>query len=418
MDNFLINGGRAVRGEVKVSGSKNAALPILMASILTSDKMTIENVPDLTDVRFTKGLLEYLGKKTSFLRGVFVIEENRKLKHKAPYNLVRKMRASVLVMGPLLARFGHARVALPGGCSIGVRPVNIHLDALKNMGARLYYKNGDEMLFGGNLKGGRIKFPFPSVGATENAMMCASLIKGRTIIENCAREPEISDLAEVLRKMGASINGDGTRRMIIEGREKLCGVWHKVVCDRIETGTFLILAAITGGRLILKNTDIKYLPVVAGCLAKSGASIKTVENGIEISGPKRPRPVSIRTAAYPGFPTDLQPLWTAYMSVCSGKCFVEENIFENRFMYVAELLRMGANIRIEGKRAFVNGVEYLKGAPVMAGDIRGGAALAVACAAARGKSVLRRVYHIDRGYEKLEKKMRKIRVSIIRRKNI
>lgn len=417
MDNFVINGGKKVSGLVKISGSKNAALPILISSILTGEKVTVENVPDLMDIRSTKTLLQYLGKKCEFRRGIFTIEEPGKLKSKAPYNLIRKMRASMLVVGPLLARFGRARVALPGGCSIGVRPVDFHLRAFKDMGAEMCYSGGEEMIRGGAMKGGRVRLAFPSVGATENALMCAVLTKGDTVLENCAREPEISDLAECLRKMGAKIKGDGSKVILIKGVEKLKGARHRVMPDRIETGTFMILAAAAGGNLSLAGGDALHLEAVEKALAMSGVEIKKNGNRVKIiPRRKRPRPVSVRTEPYPGFPTDLQPLWTAYMSVAEGICGIEENIFENRFLYVAELLRLGADIRVRGRKAVVRGVKKLTGAPVMASDIRAGAALAVACAMARGRSVIRRVYHIDRGYESLEKKMRRVGISVFRRK--
>ncbi|MCK5105965.1 MAG: UDP-N-acetylglucosamine 1-carboxyvinyltransferase [Elusimicrobiales bacterium] len=417
MDNFVINGVKSVSGNISISGSKNAALPIIISSLLTSEKVEIENVPKLRDVQSTLELLNYLGKKCSFKGNKFTISENHSLKHYAPYDLVRKMRASVLVAGPLLARFKQARFSLPGGCTIGVRPVDIHLESFKKFGACISYSGGDVVISAKRLKAAHIKLKFPSVGATENLMMCAVLIKGKTILENCAKEPEIKDLADCLRKMGARIEGDGSSVIKIMGVKKLTGVKYSVMPDRIETGTFMILSAVIKGEINLLNTSCKNLAIVAKFLKRSGVKIKDCGNSVKIiSSGKRPKPVSFKTAPYPGFPTDLQALWLAYMCRAKGKSTIHESIFENRFMHVGELMRMGAKITVTEETAVITGIEMLKGAPIMASDIRAGAALIVAATAASGKSTIRRIYHIDRGYDQIEEKMSSVGFKINRRK--
>lgn len=417
MDNFIINGVKSISGNISISGSKNAALPILISSLLTSEKVEIENVPKLRDIQSTLELLNYLGKKCTFNKNKFIVSENHSLKYHAPYDLVRKMRASILVAGPLLARFKQARFSLPGGCTIGVRPVDIHLESFKKLGAVISYDGGDVVIRAKTLKAAHIKLKFPSVGATENLMMCAVLIKGKTVIENCAKEPEIKDLANCLRKMGADIKGDGSATIKIKGVKKLKGVKYSVMPDRIETGTFMILAAAVKGEIKLLNTSSKNLAIVAKYLRRSGIKIKDCGDAIKIiSTGKRPKPVSFKTAPYPGFPTDLQSVWMAYMCRAKGKATVHESIFENRFMHVGELLRMGAKIRVTEETAIITGVDSLKGAPIMSSDIRAGAALILAATAASGKSVLRRIYHIDRGYDGIEEKMRGVGFKIVRRK--
>ncbi|MCG2725484.1 MAG: UDP-N-acetylglucosamine 1-carboxyvinyltransferase [Elusimicrobia bacterium] len=417
MDNFVINGVKSVSGNISISGSKNAALPILISSLLTKEKVEIENVPKLRDIQSTLELLNYLGKKCSFTSNKFVISENHSLKHHAPYDLVRKMRASILVAGPLLARFKQARFSLPGGCTIGVRPVDIHLESFKKLGAHISYSGGDVVISAKHLKAARVKLKFPSVGATENLMMCAVLIEGETVIENCAKEPEIKDFADCLRNMGALIEGAGSSTIKIMGVKKLTGVKYSVMPDRIETGTFMILSAAVQGEINLLNTSCKNLAVVSKCLERSGVKIKDCGNSVKIiSSGKRPKPVSFKTAPYPGFPTDLQAVWLAYMCRAKGKSAIHESIFENRFMHVGELLRMGAKITVTEDKAVITGVDRLKGAPIMASDIRAGAALIVAASAASGKSTLRRVYHIDRGYDGIEEKMRSVGFKIIRKK--
>jgi len=415
MDNFIIQGGKAVSGEVKISGSKNAALPILAATMLTREKCEIKNVPELMDIKSAFELLNYLGKKCFFGFNTFTVQESSALKHHAPYDLVRKMRASMLVAGPLLARYKKVRFSLPGGCVIGVRPIDIHLEAFKKLGAEVSYEKGDVLLTAARLKAARVKFRFPSVGATENLMMCASLIKGTTVLENCAREPEIEDLARALRKMGAAVEGEGSPVIKISGVKELKGLKYEVMPDRIETGTFMLVAAAAGGTLKLTNTDMALVEPLARALTRAGVRIFEGKNDITvISSGARPKPVDIVTEPHPGFATDLQAPWMAFMARAEGSCDVTEEIFENRFMHAAELMRMGADITLMDRKAVIHGVQRLLGAPVMASDIRAGAALIVAAAAAKGQTVIRRVYHIDRGYEKIENKLRLAGVRIER----
>lgn len=415
MDNFIIKGGKPLSGAITISGSKNSALPILFATLLTKEKCEIKNVPELMDVKSTFELLNYLGKNCFYGYENFVAEEHGALKHNAPYDLVRKMRASVLAAGPLIARFKKAKFSLPGGCTIGVRPIDIHIEGLKQLGVEVAYEKGDVILNAKKLHPAKIKFRFPSVGATENLMMCAALIEGETILENCAKEPEIDDLAEVLVKMGAEISGAGTATIKIKGNHKLKGFKHLVMPDRIETGTFMLMCAAAGGKIKLLNTAPKTLTAVITVMKKAGVKVNCTKDSIEIDSPvSRPKPVNVITKPYPGFPTDLQAPWMAFMAQCDGECEVSEHIFENRFMHVPELMRMGANITVIDKKAIVHGVSGLIGAPVMASDIRAGAALAVAAAAARGKTTIRRVYHIDRGYEKLEQKLKDLGVDASR----
>lgn len=415
MDNFVIQGGGKLDGGIRISGSKNAALPILAATMLTGERSEISNVPDLMDIRSTFSLLNYMGKTCSFGSNDFTVQETSVLKHHAPYELVRKMRASMLVAGPLLARFKKVRFSLPGGCSIGVRPIDIHLEAFKKLGAEVSYEKGDVILTAVKLRPARLRFRFPSVGATENLMMCASLIKGTTTLENCAREPEIADLARALRKMGASVEGEGTSIIKISGAKELKGLKYEVMPDRIETGTFMLIAAAAGGTLKLSDTDIGLVEPLARALKKAGVEIVPGKNTILVnSSGGRPKPVSVATKPHPGFPTDLQAPWMAFMARVNGKCEVHEAIFENRFMHAAELMRMGADVTVTDRKAVIKGVERLLGAPVMASDIRAGAALIVAAAAAKGETIIRRVYHIDRGYEKIEAKLRRAGLRIER----
>lgn len=418
MDNFVIRGGKALNGSVRISGSKNAALPILAATMLTREQCVIGNVPDLMDIKSAFNLLNYLGKKCFFGFNTFTVQRGTHLKLHAPYDLVRRMRASVLVAGPLLARFGKARFSLPGGCTIGVRPIDIHLEAFKKLGASVTYQQGDVILSAAKLKAARIKFRFPSVGATENLMMCASLIKGTTVLENCAREPEIEDLGGALRKMGAVVEGEGSATIRITGAESLRGLNYEVMPDRIETGTFMLAAAAAGGRLELTNTELSLVEPLARVMRRAGVHISASKGRITVvSSGARPKPVGIVTKPHPGFPTDLQAPWMAFMARVKGECEVNETIFENRFMHVAELMRMGADITLSGRKAVIRGVERLVGASVMASDIRAGAALIVAAVAAKGRTAIRRVYHIDRGYEKIEDKLRLAGVRIERMKN-
>jgi len=415
MDNFIIRGGRPLSGQAMISGSKNAALPILAATLLTREKCEIKNVPELMDIKSTFELLNYLGKNCFYGYGNFIVEEHAPLKHHAPYDLVRKMRASVLVAGPLLARFKKTRFSMPGGCSIGMRPIDIHLEGFKKLGAAVSYEKGDVILTAKKLKAGRVKFRFPSVGATENLMMCAALIEGTTVLENCAREPEIEDLAAALNKMGAKVEGAGSPTIKITGAAKLKGMKHTVMPDRVETGTFMLLCAAAGGRVRLLNTAPKTLTALIKAMQKAGVKINCFKDSMEVIAPHgRPRPVSVVTRPHPGFPTDLQAPWMVFMAKANGTSEVQEHIFENRFMHAPELIRMGADITVADRKAVVRGVPQLLGAPVMCSDIRAGAAMVVAAAAARGKSVIRRIYHIDRGYEKLEHKLKDLGVDASR----
>jgi UDP-N-acetylglucosamine 1-carboxyvinyltransferase len=407
MDQFVIEGGRPLRGSLRVSGSKNAALPILIATLLTDEPCTIDNVPVLLrDLRTTFRLLEALGKKVE-IRGQSVrVTAHGSLKTQAPYDIVKQMRASVLAAGPLLARFGLVRVPIPGGCSIGLRPIDIHLKGFAAMGAREITDHGDIILSAARLKPGRVRFKFPSVGATENVMMAAAASPGLTIIENAAREPEIEDLAAFLNRLGARVRGAGTSRIEIRGERTLHGATHTVIPDRLEAGTFMLAAAATGGRLTLVGVESGHLKALIAKMRAAGARIEEVPGGLSVSMTGRPRPVSIATAPHPGFPTDLQAPWMAWMCLARGRSRIVENVFENRFLHAAELLRMGARLSLSGATAVVDGVDRLSGAPIMASDIRAGAALLVAGLAAQGRTTIARVYHIDRGYERVEKKLR------------
>ncbi|MEK7859649.1 MAG: UDP-N-acetylglucosamine 1-carboxyvinyltransferase [Elusimicrobiota bacterium] len=417
MDQFIIEGGRPLKGSVVISGSKNAALPILIATLLTDEPCFIENVPTrLRDLRTTFRLLESLGKKV-VIRGTSVtVLANGSLKTQAPYDLVKQMRASVLAAGPLLARFGLVRVPMPGGCAIGLRPIDIHLKAFESLGARRIADHGDIILSAARLRPGRVRFKFPSVGATENVLMAAAALEGVTIIENAAREPEIADLAAFLVKLGAKIKGAGTPRIEVRGQRTLHGARHTVIADRIEAGTFLLACAMAQGRLKLLGANPKHLGALIAKMKAAGAKIKGAASGIEISMSGRPRPVAVVTKPHPGFPTDLQAPWMSWMSLARGRSRVSETVFENRFLHVAELARMGAEIGVRGRSAVIDGVPALHGAPIMASDIRAGAALLVAAVAAEGTTRLQRVYHIDRGYEQVEAKLRAVGV-LIRRVN-
>lgn len=418
MDQFLIDGGKPLKGVVKISGSKNAALPILIATLLTDEACVIDNVPVLLrDIRTTFQLLESLGKKVYSQGSRVTVKPQASLKTHAPYDLVKQMRASVLVAGPLLARFGVVRVPIPGGCSIGLRPIDIHLDGFKALGARELVDQGDIILSSRELSPGRVRLKFPSVGATENLMMAAAALNGETIIENAAREPEIEDLGRFLISLGAKVKGLGGPRISVRGKPVLHGARYSVIADRLEAGTFMIAAAATQGCVEIVGADPKHLKDPIAKLRACGVRVKTGARTIAvISNGKALKPVSIKTGPYPEFPTDLQALWMTLMCLSGGKSEVEETIFENRFLHAAELLRMGASISVHGNHAQIFGVKKLIGAPIMASDIRGGAALLVAALAAEGPSVLQRVYHIDRGYEKIEDKLSALG-ALIRRAN-
>lgn len=413
MDSFVVKGGRRLKGKVRVSGSKNSALPCLFATLLTDEVCVLENVPDLQDIRTAFRLLERLGKKVEVSASRVTVKKRGALRAQAPYDLVRRMRASAVVMGPLLARLGQANVSLPGGCAIGARPINFHLKAFEKMGARISVHEG-YITAVGRLRGGRVKLPFPSVGATENVLMAATLARGRTTIENAAREPEITDLADLLTGMGASIAGAGTARITVVGAPALHGVHHRVIPDRIEAGTFLVAAAITRGRVRLAGVEPAHLKAVLDALRRAGMRLTLDRDGVEARWVRPLRPVSVKTRVYPGFPTDMQAQWTALMAVTPGRSVIEEDIFENRFLHAQELLRMSARVEIRGSRAHVEGVKRLSGCPLMVSDLRAGAALVLAGLAAQGTTKILRVYHLDRGYEQLEKKLRALGADVRR----
>ena len=415
MDKIVIYGGKKLNGEVKISGAKNSALPILFATLLTDDKCKIKNVPILADIKTTVDFLNFIGKKTERKGNIVSCDKSSKLNHIAPYDLVRKMRASVLVMGPLLARLGKVDVSLPGGCSIGARPIDIHLDAFKKMGATIELKEGYIKIFSkGRLTGADIEFRFASVGATENVLLASVLAKGTTRIINAAKEPEIQDLADVLVKMGAKISGAGTRIITIEGVDKLHGFEHDVIPDRIEAATYMIAALMTKGEIKLTKVNPKHLELVTEKLIEAGADIKIKDDTLTVKWKKEIKPINIKTEVYPGFPTDIQAQWMALMSLAKGNSIIEETVFENRFLHVCELQRLGANLKIEGRQVSIHGVKELSGAPVMVSDLRAGAALVLAGLCAKGKTEISRIYHLDRGYEALEKKFRKLGANIKR----
>ncbi len=416
MDKLIVTGGNPLRGEIKISGAKNAALPVLVASLLTNETVSIANVPHLQDITTTMELLGRMGVRL-VVGDKMVIEadSSQNTSVHAPYELVKTMRASILVLGPLLARFGEAEVSLPGGCAIGSRPVNLHIKGLQAMGAEIRLDGGYIRAKAKRLKGARIFMDLVSVTGTENIMMAATLADGTTIIENAAREPEVADLAKCLNSMGAKITGAGTDEIAIEGVERLHGAVHEVIPDRIETGTYLVAGAMTGGTVRLRNARPELLQSVLDKLREAGAVIETGPNwvSLDMQG-RRPKAVSIRTAPYPAFPTDMQAQFIAMNAVAEGSGTVTETIFENRFMHVYELQRMGADIEMEGNTAIVRGVERLKGAPVMATDLRASASLALAALMAEGETVVDRIYHIDRGYECIEEKLAQLGARIRR----
>jgi UDP-N-acetylglucosamine 1-carboxyvinyltransferase len=407
MDQISILGGKALEGTIKISGSKNAALPVLVASLLTNEISEISNVPDLVDVSTMKELLISLGIKINKKNDLFILEPLKNIATHADYELVRKMRASVLVLGPLLTRFGEAEVSLPGGCAIGSRPVDLHISALIKMGAKIDIQDGyiKAKVPGGKLQGADITFPIVSVGATENIIMAASLAKGKTIIRNAALEPEIDDLIDVLKKMGANIIRLNTNTIEVIGVNYLKGFVHSVMPDRIEAGTYAMAAVITSGKIKLLNAEKKYLITVLSYLRKAGALIKYDKNIIEIEGPNTIKSVNLKTEVYPGFPTDLQAQAMALMTIAKGNSIIEESIFENRFMHIAELVRFGADISVKGVKAYITGCNKLNGAQVMATDLRASSSLILAGLKAEGETIINRVYHLDRGYERLEQKL-------------
>ncbi|MBI4196082.1 MAG: UDP-N-acetylglucosamine 1-carboxyvinyltransferase [Betaproteobacteria bacterium] len=415
MDKLLIEGGVPLAGEVDVSGAKNATLPILTAALLTAEPLVLRNVPHLRDVTTMLGLLGQMGVAVSLdERGGVELHATGLHNPVAPYELVKTMRASVLVLGPLLARLGEARVSLPGGCAIGLRPVDQHIKGLQAMGAVLSIEHGYMLARAERLRGARICMDLVTVTGTENLMMAATLADGTTVLENAAREPEVADLAACLNAMGAKIRGAGTDVITIEGVERLRGARHRVMPDRIETGTFLVAAAATGGAVRLNGARAGILEAVIEKLRESGARIESGEDWISLRTNGVLKAVSLRTAPYPAFPTDMQAQFMALNSVASGTALVTETIFENRFMHVQELKRLGADIEVEGNTAVVKGVPHLDGASVMATDLRASASLVIAGLIARGTTIVDRVYHLDRGYERIEEKLSKLGARIRR----
>ena len=408
MDKIRIRGGRPLSGEIQIGGAKNAALPLMAAGLLTEERLTLTNVPRLADIDTMRSLLEQHGiavegkgneGRVLSLGGPITSTE-------APYDIVRKMRASVLVLGPLLARCREARVSLPGGCAIGTRPVDLHLKGLEQMGAQITLGSGYiNATAPGGLKGATIVLPFASVGATENLLMAASLADGQTMIANAAREPEIGDLVACLRAMGARIEGDGTGTLVIEGVGHLHAATHPIIPDRIETGTYACAAAITGGTVLLRGADLAHLAAVRAVMDSAGVELDAEPGGVRVTRRNGLHGTDAMTEPYPGFPTDMQAQFLVLMSVAEGAAMVTETIFENRFMHVSELTRMGARINVHGASAIVRGVTQLSGAPVMATDLRASASLVIAGLAAAGETVVNRVYHLDRGYEALEQKL-------------
>ena len=417
MDKLVIEGGRPLAGEIGISGAKNAALPILCASLLTADPLQLDNVPDLQDVRTMLKLLDQMGVREARGTGEaaqLTLDAANVGNPVAPYELVKTMRASILVLGPLVARFGHARVSLPGGCAIGARPVDQHIKGLQAMGAQINIEHGYIEARATRLKGARIMTDMITVTGTENLLMAAALAEGETVLENAAREPEVSDLAQLLVRMGARIDGIGTDRLVVHGVERLHGARHAVIPDRIEAGTFLCAVAAAGGDVTLRNVRPITLEAVTMKLREAGVTIEEGEDWIRVRMARRPACVSFRTSEYPAFPTDMQAQFMALNAIAEGTSQVVETIFENRFMHVQELNRLGANITIDGNTALVAGVSRLSGATVMATDLRASASLVIAGLTADGETLVDRIYHLDRGYDRMEEKLSAIGARVRR----
>ena len=416
MERLLIRGGRPLAGDIRISGAKNAALPIMAATLLADGPSVIGNIPDLHDITTTMELLGRMGVRLTVDERMRVEIDPSFIENcHAPYELVKTMRASILVLGPLLARYGEAEVSLPGGCAIGTRPVNLHVQGLEAMGAEIAVDGGYIRARCQRLKGARLVMDLVTVTGTENLMMAATLAEGRTVIENAAREPEVVDLANCLNAMGAQVSGAGTDTIVIDGVERLQGAHYDVLPDRIETGTFLVAAAMTGGRVHLRNTAPYLLDAVIAKLRESGAEIRVGDDWIHLDMQgRRPRAVTVRTAPYPAFPTDMQAQVCALNAVAEGVGMVTETVFENRFMHVQEIQRMGADIRLEGHTAISHGIERLTGAPVMATDLRASASLVLAGLVSEGDTLVDRIYHIDRGYECIEEKLAQLGADIRR----
>jgi UDP-N-acetylglucosamine 1-carboxyvinyltransferase len=416
MDKIVIRGGERLIGEVEVSGSKNAVLPVFVASLLTEGKNFFSNVPNLMDVRTIIRVLSNLGVKIWKDGEGYGMDATDISNHEAPYELVKTMRASILVLGPLVARMGKARVSLPGGCAIGARPVNLHLLGLEALGAKIEIRHGYIEAEANGLRGASITFDIPTVTGTENLMMAAVMAKGKTTLQNAAMEPEVVELANVLNKMGAKIKGAGTNVIEIEGVKILKAIKHTVIPDRIEAGTLMVAAGLTRGNIKILNCSLKQMEAVVNKLRESGMEIDPEGDGVRVVGGRRIRSVDVKTLPYPGFPTDMQAQFMVLMSLAKGLSVISETIFENRFIHVSELIRMGADIRIVGNSAIIQGVEHLSGAPVMASDLRASASLVLAGVGAEGMTEVSRVYHLDRGYEGLDKKLAKLGADIKRAK--
>jgi len=418
MDSIVIEGNGPLRGETWVSGAKNAALPILASSLLAPGVHTFRNVPGLADVGTMLQVLDTMGcdstRLTGRRRGQVTIEVPTEVTPEAPYELVKTMRASVLVLGPLVARYGRARVSMPGGCAIGARPIDQHLKGLEALGATVELHEGYVEARARRLRGGTVSFDLITVTGTENILMAAVLARGRTLIENAAREPEVEELARVLNKMGARISGAGSDTITVDGVDDLQPVDHAIIPDRIEAGTLLVAAAITGGEVLVQGAVPEHLEAVIQKLRETGCTVTVEATGIRLKAPGRVRAVDLKTQEHPGFPTDMQAQLMALMAIGTGTSVITENIFENRFMHVAELRRMGADIAVDGHTAVVRGVDHLQGAPVMATDLRASASLVLAGLAATGRTTVSRVYHLDRGYERLEQKLKQLGGSIRR----
>ena len=415
MDKLLIQGGTPLSGEVAMSGAKNAALPILCACLLTADPLNLKNVPHLNDISTMLRLIGQMGVEVTMDGNDGLILDSRGLNNPtAPYDMVKTMRASILVLGPLLARCDEAKVSLPGGCAIGARPVDQHIKGLQAMGAEIHVENGYVHAKASRLKGARIVTDMVTVTGTENLIMAAVLADGETIIENAAREPEVVDLANCLMAMGARISGAGTDSIRIQGVERLHGATHSIMPDRIETGTYLCAAAATGGNVRLTRTSASYLDAVIAKLRETGCEVTSENDAIMLKAPQRLKAVGIRTEPYPAFPTDMQAQFMAINCVADGTAVVRETIFENRFMHAVELVRLGADIKIEGNNALVTGVPHLDGATVMATDLRASASLVIAGLVAQGETLVERIYHLDRGYERIEEKLIKLGASVRR----
>jgi UDP-N-acetylglucosamine 1-carboxyvinyltransferase len=418
MDSIIVTGNGPLSGDIPIAGAKNACLTLMPATLLSDEPLTLTNAPRLSDIRTMSALLGSLGVEVSTLQGgqVIAMSSHALTSQRADYDIVRKMRASILVLGPLLARFGHAEVSLPGGCAIGARPVDLHLKALEALGAELELKEGYVHASApGGLKGGTYEFPIVSVGATENALMAATLAKGTTVLKNAAREPEIADLVQCLRRMGAQIEGEGTRTITIQGVDSLHGATHPVVTDRIELGTYMLAPAICGGQVTCLGGRIDLLAAFCEKLDAAGISVTETDKGLTVARKGGDIcAVDVATQPFPGFPTDLQAQFMALMCTAGGTSVLEENIFENRFMHAPELIRMGAKIVVHGGHATVTGVKRLKGAPVMATDLRASVSLILAGLAAEGETIVNRVYHLDRGYEHVEEKLSAVGAKIER----